>query len=280
MKIIKIFKGFFCCLIFIVLCAYISNILEDKDFVLNTYANTFKKEESYFETIFTKLLDHTVFRHIINPESYSVGKLVNSTSKPEIYIHNTHQTEEYQKDSNMKTAFTVYNASFLLKNKLEDYGHKTIIEEKNVKKVLNERKWDYSYSYRITKEYTEEVLKTNPDIKIIIDLHRDSTSKNISTTTIKGKNYAKIMFLLGQNHQNYQKNEKNINLLKSKLEKNYPSITRNNFNKKQYTYNQEISPTFFTIELGADKNTVSEVYNSINALAEALNEFLKESYEI
>lgn len=276
-SLIKFLKGIFCLFIFIIVCAYISNLLEDDQFVLNTYANTFKEEKSYASTLFNNLLDQSIFKKVIDSDGYKVGKLVNSSSKPVIYIHNTHQTEGYVKDSNMKTDFTVFNAAYLLKNKLDSYGLKTIVEDRSVKKVLNERNWDYSYSYRITKEYTNEILKNNPSIRLVIDLHRDSANKSVVTTSIKDKSYAKIMFLLGKNHDNYSKNEDNINKLKAILEKNYPGITRNTFVKNQYTYNQEVMPLFFTIELGANTNTTYEVYNSINALADAISIFMRDS---
>lgn len=275
-SLIKFLKCVFCFFILIIVSAYISNLLEDDDFVLNKYANSYE-EDNYVSTLFNNLLDQSVFKKVMNADSYKVGELVNTNSKPIVYIHNTHQTESYVKDSNMKTEFTVVNAAYLLKNKLESYGIKTLVEDRNVKKVLNERNWDYSYSYRITKEYTNDILNENNSIRLIIDLHRDSADKSVVTAKIKDRSYAKIMFLLGQNHENYIKNEENINRLKAILEKNYPGITRNTFVKKEYTYNQEIMPLFFTIELGANTNTTYEVYNSINALADAISEFMRDS---
>ncbi len=274
----KILKRLFLLLILIITSTLIAKNIPNKSNILNTYLNN-NKNENYLLNLFDNLLDRQIFNKIINSKRYPIVNLTKYDKSPIIYIHNTHQTESYTIDNDIYKNYTVLNASYLLKNTLEELDIPVLVEDKSIKDVLNKNKWDYSYSYRVTKQYTLDTLKKYPSIKIVIDLHRDSTTKSVSTTTINGKNYAKIMFLLGKNHDNYKENETNINHLKNLLEENYPSITRSTFNKNEYTYNQEIMPTFFSIELGSDKNTITEVNNSVNALAQVLNRFLKE-YEI
>ena len=274
----KILKRLFLLLILIITSTLIAKNIPNKSNILNTYLNN-NKNENYLLNLFDNLLDRQIFNKIINSKRYPIVNLTKYDKSTIIYIHNTHQTESYTIDNDIYKNYTVLNASYLLKNTLEELDIPVLVEDKSIKDVLNKNKWDYSYSYRVTKQYTLDTLKKYPSIKIVIDLHRDSTTKSVSTTTINGKNYAKIMFLLGKNHDNYKENETNINHLKNLLEENYPSITRSTFNKNEYTYNQEIMPTFFSIELGSDKNTITEVNNSVNALAQVLNRFLKE-YEI
>ena len=45
---------------------------------------------------------------------------------------------------------------------------------------------------------------TYSSLKYYIDIHRDSVSKNITTVNINNKNYAKILFVVGLEHNNYQ----------------------------------------------------------------------------
>lgn len=194
-----------------------------------------------------------------------------------IYLYSTHQTEEYQTLKNELYNFTptVMTTSYILEDLLEEKGFKVIVEEKSVKKVLAERKWDYSYSYRISREYMEQAKKDNPSLKYFIDIHRDAVfDKSISTKSINGSNYAKIMFLLGQNRDNYENNLAIVKKLEADLNKNYEGITRNTYFQKSYTYNQDFSDDTFLIEVGTTHNTIDEVYNSMVALADTLERYI------
>ena len=192
--------------------------------------------------------------------------------KPIVYIYNTHQTESYNAIETNIYNFTptVQTASYMLQDELIKYNINSIVEETNIKNILNNRKWEYSYSYRITKELMEQKYKENPTLEIFIDIHRDSISKEQSTVKINNKNYAKIMFLIGNKRSNLDENLKIVKQLELELEKNNPGITRKTY-YKDYTYNQDFNNKTFLIELGGDKNTIEEVYNSSVALAKAIS---------
>ena len=198
--------------------------------------------------------------------------------EPLIYIYSTHQTEQYQaiKGSTSSVEFGVYEASLILKQLLEEAGIGVIVEEKNIMNTLNEREWDYSYTYRISREFMEQQKKDNPSLKIFIDLHRDSVKKEYSTVTINEKNYAKIMFLVGKNRDNLDANLTYIKDLESYLNQNYSGILRNTYYREEYDYNQDFSDMTFLIELGSDSNSLDEVYNSLYALKDAISNFVKE----
>ena len=208
---------------------------------------------------------------IINPVTKEEQDQIKKT-KPTIYIYNTHQTENYNAIETNIYNFTptVQTASYMLQDELIKYNINSVVEETNIKNILNTRKWEYSYSYRITKELMEQKYKDNPSLEIFIDIHRDSISKEQSTIKINNKNYAKIMFLIGNKRSNLDENLKIVKQLELELEKNNPGITRKTY-YKDYTYNQDFNNKTFLIELGGDKNTIEEVYNSIVALAKAIS---------
>ena len=208
---------------------------------------------------------------IINPVTKEEQDQIKKT-KPTIYIYNTHQTESYNAIETNIYNFTptVQTASYMLQDELIKYNINSVVEETNIKNILNTRKWEYSYSYRITKELMEQKYKDNPSLEIFIDIHRDSISKEQSTIKINNKNYAKIMFLIGNKRSNLDENLKIVKQLELELEKNNPGITRKTY-YKDYTYNQDFNNKTFLIELGGDKNTIEEVYNSIVALAKAIS---------
>ena len=121
-------------------------------------------------------------------------------------------------------------------------------------------------------------------LKYFVDLHRDSITREYSVATINGKSYAKVMFVIGTNHDNWQANYKLSNDLNNLIKKYYPGLSRN-IMKKTGTgvngiYNQNLSPNCILIEVGGVDNTIEEVYNTIDALTDIIFKYLKEMGEI
>ena len=127
------------------------------------------------------------------------------TASPIIYIYNTHQLENYSNDNLEIYGITpnVQMASYLLREKLNEIDLPTIVEEANMSDILEKNGWDYSYSYQASRSLITEKKQTYSSLKYFIDLHRDSISKELSTVTINNKNYAKVLFVVGQDHQNW-----------------------------------------------------------------------------
>lgn len=202
-------------------------------------------------------------------------------SKPTIYIYNTHQLEAYS-TSNVESYNVVPNvmmASYILREKLYDLGHVALVEENDVNNFLITNNWNYASSYKVTRLLLEDAKSKNPTLKFFIDLHRDSVNKKISTTTINGKNYAKMMFLLGLENENYKANQEVIETLDNMLKERYPSISRGIYKKEgkgvNGVYNQDFDKYTILVEVGGEENTIDEVLNSITALAEVLDIYIR-----
>lgn len=268
-------------------CYFFMNIL-DGDLIKFESFNTLTLEEEKEEEYLQKVLEIIVnkddnLKTLFKEENETIVPVFEEDEpkevlEPLIYIYSTHQTEQYQaiKGSTSSVEFGVYEASLILKQLLEEAGIGVIVEEKNIMNTLNEREWDYSYTYRISREFMEQQKKDNPSLKIFIDLHRDSVKKEYSTVTINEKNYAKIMFLVGKNRDNLDANLTYIKDLESYLNQNYSGILRNTYYREEYDYNQDFSDMTFLIELGSDSNSLDEVYNSLYALKDAISNFVKE----
>lgn len=271
-------------------CYFFMNIL-DGDLIKFESFNTLTLEEEKEEEYLQKVLEIIVnkddnLKTLFKEENETIVPVFEEDEpkevlEPLIYIYSTHQTEQYQaiKGSTSSVEFGVYEASLILKQLLEEAGIGVIVEEKNIMNTLNEREWDYSYTYRISREFMEQQKKDNPSLKIFIDLHRDSVKKEYSTVTINEKNYAKIMFLVGKNRDNLDANLTYIKDLESYLNQNYSGILRNTYYREEYDYNQDFSDMTFLIELGSDSNSLDEVYNSLYALKDAISNFVKEEGE-
>ena len=209
-------------------------------------------------------------------------EVLNST-KPIIYIYSTHDTEGYA-----SSYFNIYNikpdvkiASYYLQEKLSDLGLNTIVEKRMIKGALNKNNWVYKDSYKASRIYLENTYQNNTSLKYFIDLHRDSSLKSKTTTTIDGKSYARVMFLVGLEHDNYNANLKVATDINNLIKAKYPSLTRGIYKKSgpgvNGIYNQDFNSNCILIELGGQYNTMLEVSNTIDILAKILYDYIGEN---
>jgi len=206
--------------------------------------------------------------------------------KPIIYIYNTHQTENYSTDYLADYSITpnIMIASYMLKENLEDYGIYSYVEEESVKDTLNKNKWKYSKSYMVTRQFMEKRNKEITSFKYYIDLHRDSVNKKHTTITINGISYAKIMLLVGLDHDNYKENLEEANKVNDLINELFPGLSRGIYKKSgkgvNGIYNQDFSKYVFLFEIGGVDNNINEVNNTITALTKVLVEYIKNEGDV
>lgn len=209
----------------------------------------------------------------------------NTNSKPKVYIFNTHQTEGY--NSNFLEAFninnTVYLASHILGEYLSDLGVATIVEENSIIDVLNTNGWKYGYSYKASRILLENAYKKNPSLDFFIDLHRDAASYDRTVTEIDGKKYAKILFVVGLEHDSYEPNLQLAKKLNEKIKKIAPTLSRGVLEKKgpgvNGKYNQDFNKNTILIEVGGQYNYIEEVNNTLKIIAKVIYEYLEDEKE-
>lgn len=189
-----------------------------------------------------------------------------------IYIYNTHQTEEYKTIENYNLTPTVHTASYILKDMLSDYGIGAIVEDNDLKNDLNNMGYTYRQAYKVSRSWLENL--NNPNLSLYIDLHRDSINYDLSNIMVDGKDYAKIMFVVGTNYD-YQENMNVANGLVQEIEKINKSISRGVFNRFS-VYNQDYNKNCVLIEVGGPESTYESVSNSLSVLALAINNYLGE----
>lgn len=189
-----------------------------------------------------------------------------------IYIYNTHQTEEYKTIENYNLTPTVHTASYILKDMLSDYGIGVIVEDSDLKTDLNNMGYTYRQAYKVSRSWLENL--NNPNLSLYIDLHRDSINYKLSNVSVDGKDYAKIMFVVGTNYD-YQDNMNVANSLVHEIEKINKSISRGVFTRFS-VYNQDYNKNCVLIEVGGPESTYESVSNSLSVLASAINNYLGE----
>lgn len=199
-----------------------------------------------------------------------------------VYIYSTHQEEKYlsNKLEPYNIDVTVLEASKILKEYLEEEGIGVLVEEESIPDVVRSLNKSYGYSYKVSRSFMETRVKENPSLKYFIDLHRDSSKYENTTTEIDGEKYARILFVVGLDHANYEPNlalaeklKEKINAYNSKL---FRGIMKKSGKGVNGIYNQDFSPNAFLVEMGGQYNSISEVNNTLKVFAHILAEFIKE----
>ncbi len=200
-------------------------------------------------------------------------------NNPIIYIYNSHQLENYNSSNLDIYGITpnVLMTSYLLKEKLNSKGISTIVEDTNLTEFLSLNNWDHSGSYKASRIFILDKKNKYSTLKYFIDIHRDSVSKNMTTININGKDYARILFVVGLEHDNYKDNIKISEDLNNLFNKYYKGLSRGICKKEgpgvDGIYNQDISPNSILIEVGGVDNNIDEVLNTTEAISNILYSF-------
>ena len=206
-------------------------------------------------------------------------------TKPQILICHTHSQEDFIDSKKGVTGDTIVGVGKYLANILsEEYGY-NVIHDTTTYDIRN-GKLDRSKAYNYALPALEKTLKDNPSIDVVIDLHRNGVlGKDRWVTNVNGKKTAQLMFFNGlcRNNQGpigYLKNPNISGNLAFSLQlhlkglSEYPSLMRKIY-LKDYRYNQHLVPKYLLIELGNQNNTVQEAKNSMEPLANILDQVLK-----
>ncbi|MBQ7140583.1 MAG: stage II sporulation protein P [Bacilli bacterium] len=200
---------------------------------------------------------------------------------PIVYIYNSHQLENYSANNlevyNIKP--NVMMTSYMLREELKKYGINSLVEETNITELLKVNGWGGSSAYRASKILIEDAIEKNKSIKYFIDVHRDSVSRNYTTTEINGKTYAKLYFVIGLENPNYKYNMEFAKKLDEMLNSTHKGISKGILAKEgpgvNGVYNQDINKNVLLIEFGGVDNTIEEVKNTTQVLAKKLSEYIK-----
>lgn len=205
----------------------------------------------------------------------------NEIDNPILYIYNTHQLETYSNEglsNNMVP--NVMMAGSLLKERLNKNNIPTFFEDTNLSSFIEKMGLPENELYGGSRVFISNAKENYKSLKYFIDLHRDSVSKEISTINIDGKNYARVLFVLGTTNKNYLENKKMMAKLDSIISEKYPKLSRGiyevDIDDWEEIYNQDMDKNAILIELGAKDNTMNEVINTIDVLVYALKKYIEE----
>ena len=130
-----------------------------------------------------------------------------------------------------------------------------------------------------------DTLEKNPQIKIVLDLHRDSiiNSEGVKTkltTTINGEKAAQVMLVVGTDELGLKHDNWRTNLgFAAQLQK-YLLLQEENFarpiNLRTSRFNGHTAPGAVIVEVGTGGNTIDEALVSVKYIANAVENLLND----
>lgn len=199
---------------------------------------------------------------------------------PVILIYHTHSQEGYA-DSDGTEAMTVVGLGDYLATLLQEIYGIPVLHDKGQYDLPSR---DSAYSK--AEPAITQILKDNPSIQVVIDLHRDGVAEGTRLVSqVNGKDTAKIMFFNGLSRTtangdiSYLPNSYIQDNLAFSLQMQlaaaelYPDFTRPIY-LKGYRYNMHLCPKSLLVEVGAQTNTFAEAKNAMEPLAHLLAQVL------
>ncbi len=206
-----------------------------------------------------------------------------NADSPIVYLYNSHQLENYSNEKLDVYGITpnVMMATYVLREKLIEYGISSIVEEANIGDILNANGWNYAYSYQASRIVLEEKKRQYNSLKYFIDIHRDSIGRSGTVVTINNINYARVLFVVGLDYTGWEANYQFALKLNNSIESEFPGLSRGIMKKTGMNvngvYNQDFSPNCILIEVGGVSNNIDEVNQTMNVLAKIISKYVKEN---
>ena len=228
---------------------------------------------------------------MIGPEQLNPDDLLNrsmkidpGTGEPKILIFHTHSQEEFADSIPGDPSTSIVGIGEYLTQLLNAKGIPTI-HDVGVYDIINGQ-LDRSNAYENAEASIRPILEANPSIEVVIDLHRDGVAEGTHLVTeIGGKPTAKIMYFNGLSrtrangdidylYNPYIQDNLAFSLqMQIASETLYPGFARRIY-LRGYRYNLHLMPKSLLIEAGAQTNTVEEMRNAMEVLAETLHHVL------
>lgn len=186
------------------------------------------------------------------------------------------KTEDYEESSAYRTLDNRYNMVSIGARVAE------ILESAGIQTVHDVTVHDYpSYngSYDHAREAIQEYLSQNPEICLVLDLHRDAAENENgeqfrSTVSTPQGDAAQLMLVVGTdagglNHPQWEENMSLAVKVCAQLEKNVPGICRD-ISFRSQRFNQDLSTGGLLVEVGAAGNTRQEALLAAELLADVI----------
>ncbi|MGM8364635.1 stage II sporulation protein P [Virgibacillus sp. W0181] len=201
-----------------------------------------------------------------------------------VFIYNTHNRESFLPhlpevtDPNKAhhKEVNVSKVSDRVAKTLRQNGIGTSMDTTDIMQVLQQKGLKYGSSYATSRPIVEEAMATNKDIEYVFDIHRDSLRREKTTTTINGKEYAQVLFVIGAEYASFEKNLALATEMHYKIQEKYPGLSKAVITKEgagtNGVFNQDLSENALLLEIGGVDNNLEELYRTADIVAETFSE--------
>lgn len=203
-------------------------------------------------------------------------KLSHGPKTPQILIYHTHSKERFADSAPEETGDSIVGVGEYLTQLLGNYGLNVLHHTGEYDAESRDG------AYAKAGPAIEQILKDNPGIEVVIDLHRDGVAEGTRLVTdVQGKQMASIMFFNGLSRTTangdisylpnpYIQDNLAFSLqMQIAAEEYYPGFSRAIY-LKGYRYNMHYCPKTLLVEAGAQTNTVQEIKNAMEPLADLI----------
>ena len=203
---------------------------------------------------------------------------------PQILIYHTHSQETFRDSIRTDPDSTIIGVGNRLEELLTQKGF-GVLHITDTFDVIGDR-IDRNKAYTNARKKLMEILREQPTLQVLLDIHRDGIAENKRlVTTVNGRKTAKIMFfnglsrkkstgtLSGLSNPYIQENLAFSFQTEYLCDLYYPELSRCIY-LKAYRYNLDLLPRSMLVEVGAQTNTVEEAKNAMIPLADMLHKVL------
>lgn len=190
-------------------------------------------------------------------------------------IYHTHNSESYSGNGGTEHRFgenaDIVTVGGTLKKALEQKG----IGAAHSLQIHDNFEYMKAYSYSVNT--ATQMIEDYPNMKILIDVHRDGLPPGVQkrTITVNGRTISNVLVVIGKKNPNWEKNEALAKELMAIGETKYPGLFAPILYASDARYNQHLSKGGLLIEFGSQLNTLDEANGAAEAVAEILAEWLK-----
>jgi len=124
-------------------------------------------------------------------------------------------------------------------------------------------------AYHKARPHIRQIIEDNPQICMVVDIHRDGVSRQTSTATYEGEEMGNLLMVVGDGHEEWKQNFEFALILQQHIDEINPGVSRG-VRKQGFTYNQDLHERACLIEIGGYLNSLEEAERAVPILAEAL----------
>jgi len=214
------------------------------------------------------------------------------TDNPVVFLYNSHNRESFlphlpdetNADHAHHEEVNITKVSDRFSEALEANGIGSTVDDTDVMNILRENDWPYHKSYLASRPIVEEALANNEDLQYAFDIHRDSLPREETVATFEEEEYATVLFIIGAENKNYEKNLEIATSMHYKLEEEYPGVSKGIITKEgpnsNGVYNQDLLDNSVLMEIGGYENTLEEMYRTTDVIASVFSDLYWDAEEV